>query len=96
MLQGAVVYSPIVHSHPIVERFRLPMDWNFWQHFDRSIIHRADALEVLMFDGWHRSVGVTAEINFARGLGLPIAFREFVVRAAWTGARRMRTPLCQG
>ena len=45
MLQGAVVYSPIVHSHPIVERFRLPMDWNFWQHFDRSIIRRqADAL----------------------------------------------------
>ena len=40
-----------------------------------------------MFDGWHRSVGVTAEINFARGLGLPVAFREFVVKAAWTGAR---------
>jgi hypothetical protein len=25
---------------------------------------------------------VTAEINFARGLGLPIEFKEFVVRAA--------------
>ena len=46
------------------------------------MIQRADALEVLMLDGWCRSVGVTAEINFARGLGLPISFREFVRKAA--------------
>ena len=26
---GRRVYSPIAHSHSIVERFRLPMDWNF-------------------------------------------------------------------
>lgn len=82
MLQGAVVYSPITHSHPICERFNMPVDWNFWAHFDRCMIQRADALEVLMLDGWIRSTGVTAEIQFARGLGLPIAFREFVVRAA--------------
>ena len=82
MLQGAVVYSPICHSHPITERFNLPVTWEFWAHFDRSMIQRADALEVLMLDGWCRSVGVTAEINFARGLGLPIGFKEFVVRAA--------------
>jgi hypothetical protein len=68
MLQGAVVYSPIAHSHPICQRFKLPVDWTFWQHFDRSMIQRADALEVLMLVGWCRSVGVTAEINFARGL----------------------------
>ena len=37
-----------------------------------------------MLDGWHRSVGVTAEINFARGLGLPIAFKEFVVKVGCT------------
>jgi hypothetical protein len=46
------------------------------------MIQRADALEVLMLPGWCRCVGVTAEINFARGLGMPVAFREFVVRAA--------------
>lgn len=82
MLQGAVVYSPIVHSHPITERFKLPMDWAFWARFDRSMIQRADALEVLMLDGWCRSVGVTAEINFARELGLPITFHEFIRRVA--------------
>ena len=46
------------------------------------MIQRADALEVLMFDGWCRSAGVTAEINIAQGLGLPIEFCEFVVKAA--------------
>ena len=32
MLQGAVVYSPIAHSHPICERFKLPVTWEFWAH----------------------------------------------------------------
>ena len=71
--------QPIAHSHPITERFKLPVDWNFWQHFDRAMIQKSDGLEVLMLPGWRRSVGVTAEINFARGL--PIAFKEFVVKA---------------
>jgi hypothetical protein len=35
MLQGAVVYSPIAHSHPSTERCSLPVDWEFWAHFDR-------------------------------------------------------------
>jgi hypothetical protein len=34
-----------------------------------------------MLDGWHRSVGVSVEIDLARGLGLPIAFHEFVCKA---------------
>ena len=67
---------------PITERFNLPVTWDIWAHFDRSMIQRADALEILMLPGWCRSVGVTAEINFARGLGLPIAFKEFVVKVA--------------
>jgi uncharacterized protein DUF1937 len=87
MLQGAVVYSPIAHSNPITERFKLPVDWNFWQHFDRAIIQKSDGLEVLMLPGWRRSVGVTAEINFARGL--PIAFKEFVVKAVHNASAAM-------
>ena len=47
-----------------------------------ATIQCAAEQEVLMLDGWHRSVGGTAEINFARGLGLPIAFREFIVKAS--------------
>ena len=43
------------------------------------MIQRADALEVLMLDGWCRSAGVNAEINIAHALVLPIVFREFVV-----------------
>ena len=81
MLEGAIVYSPIAHSHPITERFNLPVTWDFWAHFDRCMIQKSDGLEVLMLDGWIRSKGVNAEIDFARGLGLPISFREFVVKA---------------
>jgi hypothetical protein len=51
------------------------------------MIQRAGALEVLMLDGWCRSVGVNAEIDFARGLGLPIEFREFVVKSQLAGAQ---------
>jgi hypothetical protein len=81
MLMGAVVYSPIAHSHPICERFNLPVDWNFWQHFrpqhdpTRRWSRGADARRVAPLSWRHSG------INVARGLGLPIEFREFVVKA---------------
>lgn len=53
------------------------------------MIQKSDGLEGLMLPGWRRSVGVTAEINFARGLGLPIAFKEFVVKAVHNASAAM-------
>lgn len=73
MRQGHVVFAPIVHGHPLVEH-GLPVEWPFWERFDREHLRRCDELVVLMLDGWRESVGVAAEIRSAEELGKPIRY----------------------
>ena len=61
---GLHVYSPIVHSHPLV-RSGLPIEWEFWQTHDCEHLRRCDELVVLTLDGWKASRGVQAEIELA-------------------------------
>ncbi|CAN5470617.1 DUF1937 family protein [soil metagenome] len=70
---GHVVFSPIVHSHPLVA-FGLPTAWASWERIDRAYLERCDGVMVLMLDGWEASVGVRAEIGIAQALGLPVRF----------------------
>jgi nucleoside 2-deoxyribosyltransferase len=70
---GEVVFSPIVHSHALVE-FALPTAWAFWEFIDRAHLERCDEVVVLMLDGWQESIGVGAEIGIARALGKPVRF----------------------
>ena len=70
---GQVVFSPIVHSHPLVA-FGLPTAWSSWERIDRAYLERCDEIVVLMLDGWEASVGVGAEIGIARTLGKPVRF----------------------
>lgn len=73
MHAGLHVFSPIVHSHPLV-RFGLPVEWEFWQSHDCEHLRRCDELLVLTLDGWKSSRGVQAEIGMATEFGLPIHF----------------------
>ena len=73
MRAGWLVFSPIAHSHPIA-RFGLPGDFAFWETLDKAWIDRCDELVVLTISGWRDSVGVTAEIEYARQRGLPIRY----------------------
>jgi nucleoside 2-deoxyribosyltransferase len=70
---GLVVFSPIVHSHPLVA-FDMPTGWDFWEPIDRAYLARCDEVVVLMLDGWQQSTGVRAEIALARGLCKPVRF----------------------
>jgi Domain of unknown function (DUF1937) len=72
---GRVVFSPIVHGHPLV-RFGLPTDWSFWQRFDQEYLRRCDDVLVLQIDGWQESEGVQAEVELARGLGKRITYLD--------------------
>jgi nucleoside 2-deoxyribosyltransferase len=67
-----VVYSPIVHNHPTSLLYTFPREWEFWRALDFPMLERCDRLVVLKLEGWDRSVGVTAELSFARDLGKPI------------------------
>ncbi|MBX3399531.1 MAG: DUF1937 family protein [Gemmataceae bacterium] len=82
---GEVVFSPIVHSHPLVE-FELPTAWSFWERIDRAHLKRCDEVAVLMLDGWRESVGVREEIGIARALGKPVRFLDPVATGSPTFA----------
>lgn len=75
MRQGKHVYSPIAHTHPIA-RFGLPLDWDFWSEYDRKFLAVCESMIVLMLDGWEQSKGVSAEMQIARDLNIPITFME--------------------
>lgn len=72
--KGEFVYSPIVHCHEfakIVYRDRVPR-FDFWRAYDLHMLSKCDELLVLRIDGWASSVGVTAEIEEAMKLEIPI------------------------
>lgn len=74
---GVVVYSPIVHNHPIVVKWGLPTDWEFWKKFDAEMICGADELWVLKLPGWDQSKGVAAEVAIAIDLDIPVTYIDW-------------------
>jgi hypothetical protein len=74
MKLGHVVYSPITHNHPIATMIELPRTWEFWKEKDLPFICASDELWVYAIDGWKESVGVTAELEIARELCIPISY----------------------
>ena len=84
MRAGLHVYSPIVHSHPLV-RYGLPIEWEFWQAHDFKHLRRCDSMIVLTLDGWKLSRGVQAEINLAIAMDLPIHYLSPETISNWSG-----------
>lgn len=71
---GIFVFAPIAYNEPW-EKYNLPGDWNFWCEFDKTFVARCDGgVIVLMLDGWEKSIGVTAEIEFATSRGQPVYY----------------------
>lgn len=75
--QGHHVYSPIAASHLIAIYGGLEGDWKTWQALDERMIDCCDELWVACeMDGWRASVGVTAEIEYAKRTGKPVIYYE--------------------
>jgi hypothetical protein len=73
MRRGLYVYSPISHSHPIAQ-YGLPLDWDYWQGFDRIMLGHCNKLVIVMADGWGESKGIKAEILEAQRMGIKIDY----------------------
>lgn len=73
MRHGWSVYSPLSMGHAICsEDPDLQTDFSAWREPCLRMLEMSDALVVLMLDGMHDSVGVAAEIDHARKLGIPL------------------------
>lgn len=70
--EGFVIYSPILHFHPIAVRHELPRDFEFWRHVNEQILLRCDQMWVLKLPGWRESKGVQSEIKFALANNIPV------------------------
>jgi hypothetical protein len=82
---GLAVFSPIAHSHVLVD-YGLPTEWDWWEHFDRRYMEPCDEVIVLMLDGWRDSAGVQAEIRMAERMGKPVRYAAPADMTALAGA----------
>ena len=67
---GGVVFSPVVHSHPLVA-YGLPTGWDFWDRYDRAVLARCDAVAVLTLDGCGEQRRCAGRGGDGRGVGPP-------------------------
>ena len=74
MKTGKTVYSPIVHGHILATKSDLPAGREFWLKHDLDILCRCDELYVITLDGGNKSFGVSAEIEEALSMGMPVTF----------------------
>ena len=74
MFRREVVYSPIVHCHPIAVKYALPRSFDFWEKFDTEMIGLASEVTVLMLPGWEESKGIKKEIELAKKLGKKVSY----------------------
>lgn len=73
--EDVFVYSPIAHTHNIALKMpSKPLSFSYWQNFDFRMINACDELMVRRLDGWEDSVGVEAEIEYARKTGKPVSY----------------------
>jgi hypothetical protein len=70
-------FSPVVYTHLLGSECTLPYQWEFWAKLDECMISRCQEIWVLTIPGFKTSVGVSAEREIAKRLGVPI---KFVVR----------------
>jgi hypothetical protein len=72
MRAGHQIYSPISQTHSIALEGGIPGDWQYWEEYDKRIISICQKVIVLTIDGWKESIGVQAEIEFAKSIGLSV------------------------
>ena len=79
MRAGVTVISPIASSHAIAELGGIAGSWEQWRDLDLRLLDACDAVWVLTLDGWEKSAGVAAEIDYAEAHGKPVRGLQFPV-----------------
>lgn len=71
-MNGYLVYSPAAHWRNAAALYNLPNSWSYWKPLSLEMLRNCHGLLVLQLPGWTASVGVAAEIKFARERGKPV------------------------
>jgi len=77
LIEGAKVYSPIAHTHPVAIHGNIdPLNHDIWLPFDAAMMDVAQTLLVAQMDTWEISYGVKHEIDVFRAAGKPIYYLD--------------------
>lgn len=76
LLNGVRAFSPIAHSHPLVQYMphEKAIDHEFWMDADAPFMDAASGLIVVGEEGWERSRGIAAEINRFMAAGKTVVY----------------------
>jgi len=67
---GKLVFSPILHTHEAAKDYLgLENGFELYRELDERMISVCDEVWILAIEGWKESVGVQAEIAYAKSLG---------------------------
>ena len=72
--KGHHIFSPITESHMYQLHGDCGGSWDFWASHDKLMLRKCDELWVLMLEGWDKSVGVKAEIEYAKTKQMKIKY----------------------
>ena len=73
--QGVVLFAPISQSATIAKySCNKKTDWEYWKEVDYTFLSKAAAIWVVMMDGWKESVGVSAEVRYAKRYKIPVFY----------------------
>lgn len=76
--KGEVVISPVMYCR-LFGTIHDRRAWaDFWPDFCLLILVKCEYLRVVKMDGWKLSVGVSAEISFARDHGILIEYIDVI------------------
>ncbi len=74
--KGYLVFSPIVHSHPLdMDQKRKP---DFWYGQDLKIITKCDG--IILCPEWQLSAGCIMELSIAKDLDLEIRYYNEIIK----------------
>lgn len=77
MSQGRIVYSPLTHCHPIAVAHGLPTDWAYWKQNCTTFLSATQEVVVVKAEGWEQSVGLKAELEIAKEIGIPVTYIDW-------------------
>jgi hypothetical protein len=70
--QDILVFSPIVHYHPMSRIYGLPGDAASWQRRNKVYLRQSSGVIVACIPGWDKSKGVAWEIEYAQKYVMPL------------------------
>lgn len=72
--KGNLVFSPVLYGLKVLQYVDGLDDWATWKTFCENAILVSKEVWVLMFEGWDKSTGVKAEIDFAIANNIPVKY----------------------